>query len=86
MPGCWGNNLQNEVRIHYIHCIRGVECVILCKTAFPTAKKGVLDCQKAHVGNRECSFYVLHRPFGHPKVQEELFAVTQASALASALL
>ena len=23
------------------------------KTAFPTAKKGVLDCQKARVGNRE---------------------------------
>ena len=44
-----------------------MERVNLYKTAFPTAKKGVLDCQKAYVGNRQCSIYVLHRHFGNPK-------------------
>ena len=46
------------------HCISSnVEYVILYKTALWTAKKGILDCQHAHVGNRECSIYVLHRHF-----------------------
>ena len=50
------------------HCISGnVECVILYKTAFPTAKKGILDCQKICVGNGECSIYVLRCHFGNPK-------------------
>ena len=30
-------------------------------------KKGVLDCQKACVGNRESAIYVLHCHFGNPK-------------------
>ena len=50
------------------HCISGnVECVILYKAAFWTAKKGILDCQKACVGNQERSICVLHCHFGNPK-------------------
>ena len=50
------------------HCISGnVERVILYKTAFPSVKKGILYCQKARIGNRERSIYVLHRHFGNPK-------------------
>ena len=50
------------------HCTSGnVERVILYKTEFPTAQKGILDCQKASVGNPECSIYILHHHFGNPK-------------------
>ena len=50
------------------HCIScNAERVILYKIAFLTAKKGVLDCQKACVGNGECSIYVLHCHFANPK-------------------
>ena len=52
----------------YSHCISGnVERVTLYKTAFQTAKNGVLDCQKACDGNRECSDYALYRHFGNLK-------------------
>ena len=51
--------------IHYIG--DNVERFILYKTAFPFAKKGVSPCQKARVGKREHSIYVLHRHFGNPK-------------------
>ena len=45
----------------FSHCISGnAERVILYKIAFLTAKKDFLDCQKACVGNWECSVYVLH--------------------------
>ena len=62
----------------YTHCISGnVECVILSKPAFPTAKKGVLDCQKARVGNREGSIYVLHRHFGNHMAILNSFCLTK---------
>ena len=48
----------------YILCSSNAGHMILFKIAFPTAEKGILDCQKACVGNQECSIYVLHRHFG----------------------
>ena len=50
------------------HCISNAERMILYKIAFPTAKTGVLNCQKkTRIGNRKRSIYVLHRQLGNPK-------------------